>query len=296
MTPSAKSWMKYIASGKPFNDQAKASKRILEAKQFDCSEIAPMALDLAVDHMCDDTDERKERQLLSHIFLPHNPCWIEYAPSESIQNGGAFLLIEGTAIYDGVEQRALHILRMASGHPDGAGLYHFAAIHLDMDVSKLHGSDRIMVSHSGWPIKGLSIREDDYIYAAALHIAIMLSIINTPKMFKVVENKSSRFFHEKLRKSKRLMQDRPYQLLPWSVIKIEMFIDNTSSTRGSIKGHERCLHYCRAHLRFWNGRLIHVKGHYRGNAAKGIKRSTYTVGGGFSLNHETLLTVQRQLR
>jgi hypothetical protein len=38
---------------------------------------------------------------------------------------------------------------------------------------------------------------------------------------------------------------------------------------------EKCLHFCRSHLRVRNGRLEQVKAHWRGNPSLGIKQTRY---------------------
>jgi hypothetical protein len=85
---------------------------------------------------------------------------------------------------------------------------------------------------------------------------------------------------------KRLIQTfgaGKFPLHAWTEIKLEVTPTLDARRDPSIEAHytgKRALHFCRAHLRLWNGTLIFVSAHWRGDGAVGIKRSRYKVVSG----------------
>jgi hypothetical protein len=69
-------------------------------------------------------------------------------------------------------------------------------------------------------------------------------------------------------------------LRDWHEIKLEVTkprdVDDGEAHSDVIIG-KRALHFCRKHLRLWNGRLIPVREHWRGDASIGIRRGRYVV-------------------
>jgi hypothetical protein len=277
MTPNARRWAEFIAKGKAkdMHDPHGVIKEIVRCKYFEVTDIIGLASEMAGDLGCrPDVDLDQDEQLLTRAFLPHDPVWIEWREAET-----EFGKVSGRSIM-------LHMGHMTdpSGKREEVILMHWffwrdgkpvVVCIGGIPTSAKDGLRSFVGSGDDQRIHQYVQRAEDFVIATAGQIVVLLSIINTPKIFKLVEHKPSRLLHEKLRKSKPLMQVKPYQLLPWSVIKLELTVDKTAQPSGTITGMSKCLHYCRAHLRLWNGKLIHVKGHYRGTATKGIKRSIY---------------------
>ena len=105
-----------------------------------------------------------------------------------------------------------------------------------------------------------------------------IGLINTPKIGFRENHRSHRGFAKKL--SNRLGRTGRFPLKDWTEITLNVSPPPASGDereKSGQQGSTRALHFVRAHLRLWNGSFIHVKSHWRGDANKGIRRSTYKV-------------------
>jgi hypothetical protein len=110
---------------------------------------------------------------------------------------------------------------------------------------------------------------DGFLYA-------FLAMINSPRLIGRREHNPHIGFERELM-AKRALVGR-FPLHAWTEIKLEVSPPEWSgeSDASHLTGH-KALHFCRAHARIRLGRLEFVRGHWRGDAALGIKRSRYRV-------------------
>lgn len=113
-----------------------------------------------------------------------------------------------------------------------------------------------------------------YVSAASLIIG-SLALINTPRVIGRKQHMPHAGLQKRLAASRGMVGKFP--LHGWTEIVLEvtppkMAGDTVHEAR--LTG-ERCLHFCRAHLRIRNGGLEIVKSHWRGDPALGMKRTRY---------------------
>lgn len=105
-----------------------------------------------------------------------------------------------------------------------------------------------------------------------------LALINSPRVIGRRQHMPHRGLEKQLLASKVWAGTFPLQA--WTEIILhctppkDMGSDDVSEAH--LTGH-RCLHFCRAHLRFRNGCLEFVRSHWRGDPALGMKQSRYVV-------------------
>lgn len=105
-----------------------------------------------------------------------------------------------------------------------------------------------------------------------------LAIINTPRLIGRKQHMPHRGLERSLANAKRLVGKFP--LHAWTELKLSISAMMKQSDGTEHEAHytgERCLHFCRSHLRIREGRLEQVRSHWRGNPALGIKRTRYSV-------------------
>lgn len=110
-----------------------------------------------------------------------------------------------------------------------------------------------------------------FLYAA-------LALINTPRLIGRRQHMPHRGLERRLLKQQAALGHFP--LHAWTEIKLEVTPPEDASGSPSSEAHltgRKALHFCRAHLRVRNGRVEIVRGHWRGDASLGIKRSRYRV-------------------
>ena len=102
-----------------------------------------------------------------------------------------------------------------------------------------------------------------------------LALINSPRFI----GRRQHMPHEKIEreKLKTMKLIGKFPLRAWT----EILLTVAPPTIGGSEIHEahltgeKCLHFCRTHLRLRHGQLEYVEGHWRGNPALGMKRSRY---------------------
>lgn len=102
-----------------------------------------------------------------------------------------------------------------------------------------------------------------------------LALINSPRIIGRRQHTPHRGLERKLTKRFGV---GAFPLRGWTEIKLEICPPEDFSDRDSAEAHltgQKALHFCRAHLRIRRGNLEVVRGHWRGDAALGIKRSRY---------------------
>jgi hypothetical protein len=104
----------------------------------------------------------------------------------------------------------------------------------------------------------------------------VLALINSPRVI----GQRQHMPHERIEreKLKALGLVGKFPLRAWTEILLSVAPPDDRTGEPSNEAHltgEKCLHFCRTHLRVRLGQLEYVEGHYRGNPALGFKRSRY---------------------
>lgn len=105
-----------------------------------------------------------------------------------------------------------------------------------------------------------------------------LALINTPRVIGRQQHMPHRGLERRLAKAMGIQGRFPLQA--WTEIKLEVTPPKDMSDAGICEAHltgQKALHFCRAHLRVRLGKVEVVRGHWRGDASLGIKRSRYVL-------------------
>lgn len=106
----------------------------------------------------------------------------------------------------------------------------------------------------------------------------LLAIINTPRLINRAQHMPHAGLQRRLAAARGLVGKFP--LRAWTELKLEVRPPHDASHKPSqanwMTG-EKCLHFCRAHLRIRLGRLEFVSSHWRGDASLGIKQTRYSL-------------------
>jgi len=209
-------------------------------------------------------------------FLPARKTWIEGA--RHVDGFGmwtqGFLLIESSDGGSADVYRAIQ--RGGSGSP----LY-FESFKLDGRLNFFRaegvrgpawecGASDFMDSYADGDTPG-EVASSDYVW---LHAA--LAIINSPRVFGRRQHMPNRTLERQLMSKRRAVGKFP--LHAWTEITLPVGKPRDASVEEPVEAHltgNKALHYCRAHLRCRLGKLELVRGHWRGDAALGIKQSRY---------------------
>lgn len=125
---------------------------------------------------------------------------------------------------------------------------------------------------------GLLDHADDYsrdeLAQHWLVVAALLALINTPRLVGRREHCPHRVLTRELAR-----EGAEITLRAWTEVLLEL---TPRTSTGDSADPERlsgrkCLHFCRSHLRFQNGRLVVVRPHWRGDVGLGVKQSDYRV-------------------
>jgi hypothetical protein len=105
------------------------------------------------------------------------------------------------------------------------------------------------------------------------HAKAAIAIINSPRVVNRVERQP----HKSLA---RRVAHQEFKVHPWHEIKLEVFKPRDCGEDGGegwLTG-RRALHFCRAFIRIRNGKLEHVRSHWRGDPSLGVRQASYRVG------------------
>ncbi|MBR0941022.1 hypothetical protein [Bradyrhizobium liaoningense] len=200
-------------------------------------------------------------------FLPAAQTWVEYIARDGVRE---VILLVGSCD-SSLSAASLSLLQQRC---DGA-------------FCMLKDMHRLPLVHSGgrpsrhlWALRGdgkLHQREpggDELTFDAYADLAL----INSPRVIGQRQHMPhERIEREKL-KQRRLVGKFPVQA--WTEIMLTVAPPDARSGEPASEGHltgDKCLHFCRTHLRVRRGRLEYVEGHWRGDPALGIKQSRYRV-------------------
>lgn len=202
-------------------------------------------------------------------FLPFDATWIEWSHQKVGEYETSAVLLE--CVDDGVSvtyfskcEKAGHEFVYAScrGRSDGTAEKAVAILPLGLDLLSEDEKNSVVRSFADRGIYKLTAFE---IYAA-------LAIINSPNII----GRKTHGNHKGL--AKRLANMGGGTVTNgWTELRLSVIgTDCEDGQQANITG-EKCLHFCRSHLRVRNGKLERVKSHWRGNPALGVKQSDYRV-------------------
>lgn len=267
MTPLAHRIVKELTlpiKDRTFNDRCGLVKRMDDIHCFDVTEVIDFARSIAYDIHRTGLDERS-------TFLPAPKTWIEYREivPEPSDFGGTWRL--GWLIEECLAKNKIS-LRLACVVPDGRCHSSDRAFEFELNpiIAKKDERDRRLAILN-------DIEDLDRIYQPDWRLVqAVLAIINTPRIIGRRQHMPHRGLERQLLAKKALVGKFP--LHAWTEILLKVAPPDDKTGEPSKEAHltgERALHFCRAHLRIQNGKLVYVSAHWRGNGALGIKRSRY---------------------
>lgn len=214
-------------------------RKLISATCFDVSEVEPLIRQME--------DEILPSGLIEQsLFLPADITWVE---TEKF----------GFLAFKTEENPHIACVNIALPTVGGHWLISF------IGLIALSGSD----DRAGTLIPNEKVGRG--IWGHVLDLYSALAIINSPKIVVAETAQTHRGFKKKFATSTGF-QPREY----WTKIRLQA-IDRDSLAGGGIVSGEKCLHFCRSHLRIRNGKLERVRSHWRGNPAVGVKQSNYRV-------------------
>lgn len=245
MTPLAHKITKELTllkSERTFLDQCSLLTKLDDIHCFDVTQVLPLVDEFANEHFFNNFDEKI-------AFLPADKTWIEF--EKNGMRTGALLVKTG----------------------DGADV--FTAAVDKLDGAFMSFDEPLFIRMPSFTVVG---RDMGYSSSIATTIYGALVLINTPHLIGRRQHMPHRGLERRLTNMKGLVGKFP--LHAWTELKLSVSAMMKQSDGTEHEAHltgERCLHFCRAHLRVRNGRLEQVRPHWRGNPALGIKRTRYLV-------------------
>lgn len=248
MTPLAHRIVKELTlplKQRTFKDGLGVVHRMTSMHCFYVDEVKEMAYDLGYDVA------KSDIELNETCFLPCPMTWLEW---QQEGKGRVGLLLED--IGDG---RAT-----VTAFDDGACIPVMIIRHGQGMRRTYEPTNRLKDEH--WPLDTFC------------GIIGFLAIINSPRLIGRKQHMPHRGLERRLANAKGLVGKFP--LRAWTELKLSVADIGNRADGTEYEAHhtgEKCLHFCRSHLRIRNGKLERVSAHWRGNPALGIKRTRYAV-------------------
>jgi len=234
-------------SKRTFNDRAGLFALVPEMHCFEVTEIIDIARDLGDDAIARRID------LPAASFLPAPVTWLENLADNGLRYGTAF-------IQRG--ERITSITATAKGSNFNGDFIGFG-----------RAADVCAISIYNRPLTESEIASEK---RAASLLYGTLAIINTPRTI----GRKQHMPHRGL--ERRLLKDHakvgPFPLKGWTELKLEAFYQRRDAEGRVREEHmtgQKCLHFCRAHLRIRLGKVEFVSSSWKGDAALGIKQTRY---------------------
>jgi hypothetical protein len=202
-------------------------------------------------------------------FLPAPKTWIEWQPPGERRHAVCFTKGDALGPYL-KEYRAVPDTWAIALHSraEGALCKIEIAGWVDLTTGRPCLNDRLEEKYPG-------VREQAL--ASIIRATYLLAIINSPRIVVRRAHTPNKGVARKLNRTPGLGIG---PLHDWHEIRLEInkprYVDDGEPHADVISG-KRALHFCRKHLRLWNGRLIPVREHWRGSASVGIRRGRYVV-------------------
>lgn len=224
-------------------------------------------------------------------FLPAPKTWLEWkGESENSEGTG---VDDHAALLEERDDDSFDVTYFARHRWKGYETFYVSCLGPDKSVlpNPMSGeANEIQISKVNLPIgSSLSTEEErrEVVLRQAatgvyrptpFQIYAALALINTPRLIGRKQHMPHRGLERKLANADSIIGKFP--LHAWTEIQLSVADIGTRADGSEHEAHytgEKCLHFCRAHLRVRNGRLERVTAHWRGNPALGIKRSRYAV-------------------
>jgi hypothetical protein len=280
MTPLAHRIVKELTLPKAkrtFVDHGAILPRLTQAHCFEVSECIELALDLLFHRHGDGDLKDKSLHTIGSLqdvtsFLPAKLTWLEwYKPLTGTREGALLFEDNGrikfvlTNELNGTLTSYLGAMSLPKIFVTCTGEYSFEYQNYDFaDVFGIAAETKLSLTR--------------YYAGTGLLIHVLLSFINTPKVFGRRQHMPHRGLERALLAQQKAIGKFP--LHAWTEIKLEVAVPKDLSEEAEHEDHltgRKALHFCRAHLRHMNGALVFVRPHWRGDASLGIKRSRYNV-------------------
>jgi hypothetical protein len=268
MTPLAQQIVKELMlphKRRTFVDAGGISEEMKGIHCFECTDIAKLAFDLF-----DKWREHQSSLSLDTNFLPAKRTWIEYE-CEARERRGFLLVDKGSGTWS---------CQFAIKDYDSGQLYSTPCV---VQLADLKSSDDIKyrLLHGAYQDPPKYKKQlVDWVTSVTPSLYAFLACINTPRVI-------GRDIHPPHRGLQRALLARKdevgdFHLREWTEIKLSVTPPGDAPGDGPHTGQltgRKALHFCRSHLRIASGQLVLVRGHWRGDASLGIKRSRYVVKG-----------------
>lgn len=257
MTPLAQHWCRQKlerSRDRKVTDGGRILPFIESAQCFEVSQVKELWTDFA-----QGLNWVAKNALREYLFTPAPVSLIEFATDSGRRNGWILRDVEtrhgaGKMIY-GVNQTESKALLWIPEGPNGR-----------FDFSNF------------WAYQPRPISSEER-HTLEVHLRTVLAIlalINTPQ----IVGRVTRLPHAGLQKRLRAaagLGGTTFPLRAWTEIQLRIRDpEREESVREGWLTGGRALHFVRAHLRLYGGRLIYVRGHWRGDSSLGIRRSRYT--------------------
>jgi hypothetical protein len=265
MTPLAFALLKDLTTPGAFRtvygDERRFAWKVVN--EFKCfSVVAAQDLVFQQATRMEDAFTKSRDRLSSRLaFLPATSTWLEFS-------GYALLLRSDETCID--DCLLWQVLR-------DDGVWHFRDLLFSRRLPLIGSGPKPCLDGIASAVKE---HGDPRIYLSFWLAYAALAIINSPRII----GQRQHMPHERVEreKLKALGLVGKFPLRAWTEIVLKVALPDDKSGEPSKEAHltgEKCLHYCRTHLRWCEGRLeyLPVEGHWRGNPALGIKRSRYRV-------------------
>jgi hypothetical protein len=276
-------------------------KKLLQARQFEVTQI-----EAAVKLLCradldgaafdedgqpiedQGFDTRIDKRL---VFLPAPVTWVEWLTPE--RRKGVLLEQQDKQAYctpwvtDGPDILQMPPLVLPLAYEqDAPANGHFVQAPLETELKRAFEEDpekaKEIIAALPEGMTPVPLTPFDLAMQRSMLFAI-LAVINTPRVFARRERAIS-FTEQRKLKAAAAKAGCAYQLLPWTEIVLEITppaLDGEPSAPGRPGGTKltggKALHLCKMHMRVRLGRIEWVRAHWRGDPARGIKQSYYTV-------------------
>ena len=236
---------------------------------FEVTEVHPLAVDLAEqyrDEIYKSEDPFQFRLMNVQTFLPAPKTWIEWTET----HGGIAARIGYLFVRNAVER-----------HATVFGAYAYGPVFCSTDVAGalLLAPSTVNMLDPEWTAMptlswaALGNANGDHARWQTLIAYALLAIINTPRIIGRKQHMPHRGLERALIRS---LGAGRFPLHAWTEVVLSMkFREDGDGDHETHLTGQRCLHFCRAHLRVRQGQLQFVRAHWRGDPALGMKRTRY---------------------
>ena len=260
MTPFARSI--FLGKCNVDADCLPATNMLHECQFFELSDVFDIASDLAWRVAYGNAELTGD-----FCFLPSEPCALEWK-NDAGQN---FLFL----LY---RRKDKIIMRSVFGYKKG-----WVAPYLDTDLFSERATGSIVPKLEAWSCTkdeegGAPSAQRLDLFDRAM-AAIFLEFINRPEVVGRRQHMPDQRLERALLKGR--VNIGKFPLRAWT--EIQLNVNRTTHDASMLPSREahlsgkRPMHFCRAHLRLQLGRVVLVRGHWRGDASVGVKRSRYKV-------------------